>query len=256
MRRNHALLAGISLAASSWAQTWLPLPAAGPGPGSWSMVSDSLRSRLVLVGGNGTQTETWTFAGVAWSLATPPASPPARIGHGLSYDIARGVVVLFGGADSTGTMLRNDLWEYDGVAWSQRMPAASPSPRAAVGMVYDAARGMHVLFGGTTVPSAPMVCGVTDETWLWDGANWQQAAPATLPPARAQPAMAYDPARGRVVMVGGSGFGVPHCSVTFWFDTFEWDGVNWNERAIEHPSALQTSGFAAHGPVRGAVLVN
>ena len=56
-------------------------------------------------------------------------------------------------------------------------------------------------------------------------ATWRQRGlgGGGLPPARLSPAMAYDSARGRVVLFGGEG-------VANQQDTWEWDGATWTER--------------------------
>ena len=56
-------------------------------------------------------------------------------------------------------------------------------------MVYDAARGRVVLFGGTL--SGPALA----DTWEWDGVSWTLVEPAVRPPARGGHAMAYDSVR-------------------------------------------------------------
>ncbi len=48
--------------------------------------------------------------------------------------------------------------------------------------------------------------------------NWVQLSPATSPSPRAYHAMAYDAARGQVVMFGGN------------TDTWVWDGTNWTQK--------------------------
>jgi hypothetical protein len=42
-------------------------------------------------------------------------------------------------------------------------------------MAYDAARGQVVLFGGYDGS------GYLNDTWVWDGTNWVQKFPATVP---------------------------------------------------------------------------
>ena len=43
-----------------------------------------------------------------------------------------------------------------------------------------------------------------DETWEYDGGNWSQVIPATtIPAARTGARLAFDAARGVVVMFGG-----------------------------------------------------
>ena len=69
--------------------------------------------------------------------------------------------------------------------------------RAAMRMVYDALRGEVVLFGGSVFPT------VYDDTWTWDGSNWQLESPPASPPARAYEGLAYDEVRGNAVIFGG-----------------------------------------------------
>jgi len=63
---------------------------------------------------------TWEYDGVGWEKVDTTDSPSARYGHAMAYDSNRGVVVLFGGADSNTDYGLNDTWEYDGTTWVQR----------------------------------------------------------------------------------------------------------------------------------------
>lgn len=45
--------------------------------------------------------------------------------------------------------------------------------------------------------------GFTD-TWEWDGANWMQRFPPSMPAYRLSPAMAYDPSTGVTVLFAGT----------------------------------------------------
>ena len=54
---------------------------------------------MILFGGGD---DTWEYDGLSWRQITPTdpeddGSPSARFSAGLTYDAARGVVVLFGG---------------------------------------------------------------------------------------------------------------------------------------------------------------
>ncbi|HKQ97094.1 MAG TPA: kelch repeat-containing protein, partial [Candidatus Polarisedimenticolia bacterium] len=71
-----------------------------------------------------------------------------RNAHAMAYDSARERVVLFGGADAE--RVRNDTWEWDGVAWTQ-VAATGPPPRTFPSMVYDETRRVALLFGGNRV---------------------------------------------------------------------------------------------------------
>jgi hypothetical protein len=48
-----------------------------------------------------------------------PTIPSARSGHGMAYDDARRVVLMFGGSGST---MLGDLWSWDGTRWMRRPP--------------------------------------------------------------------------------------------------------------------------------------
>jgi hypothetical protein len=82
-------------------------------------------------------------------------------------------------------------------------------------MAYDAARQQTVMFGGSGGNQS-------NDTWVWDGVNWTQKTPASVPPGRYRHSMAYDSDRQKVVMFGGSSSGYVN-------DTWEWDGVNWTQ---------------------------
>jgi hypothetical protein len=172
---------------SEWHQlcTTEPCLSSRPGPlADAGLAYDRARGVSVLFGGqpngalcsqpeimfNGTagitmpSNQTWTFDGTIWTQAAPAASPPARSGHSMVYDIARERVVMRGGTDcdcftsagfSTGVF--RDTWEWNGSTWTQ----------AAV---------------------TPTLAGYTLAT----------------PPASSQHAMSLDPVSGEAVMTGGN----------------------------------------------------
>jgi len=73
------------------------------------------------------------------------------------------------------------------VQWIPRQPTA----RHSHAMAYDAARGVTVLFGGST----DFDIGLTDETWEWNGTAWNQRFVGG-PWPNVYHALAYDAARG------------------------------------------------------------
>lgn len=92
-------------------------------------------------------------------------------------------------------------------------------------MVYDAADGYDLMFGGT----------LGNATWAYAGGRWTQLHPTTHPPARAWPALTYDARHRYVLLFGGlfCGYGQP-CT-----DTWEFRAGNWTQRnpaTAPHPS--------------------
>jgi Galactose oxidase, central domain len=100
-------------------------------PGQWQLASDNgpvssgfavatLPGGGVLLfgGSDGTSllAETWTWDGDSWTKLDV-TGPPARVGHAMALDAARGRIVLFGGETSSQTLA--DTWEFNGQAWSR-----------------------------------------------------------------------------------------------------------------------------------------
>lgn len=105
----------------------------------------------------------------------------------------------------------------------------APDGRSAHSMVYDEARGVVVLFGG----SGNTLFG---DTWTWDGTRWRQAA-TTGPSPRNGPVLVYDATRRVVVLHGGQ------AGPTLLTDTWEWNGVTWTQRAgAGPPSRIHAAG--------------
>jgi len=141
----------------------------------------------------------------------------------------------------------NDLWKWDGVAWTEICGNCAPPPRWEHAMAFDAVRHRAVLFGGCGPVGAsgddePISCNDTllDDTWEWDETNgWTPHAPGFSPPIRAEHGMSYDPTRGRVIMFGGVNYTETPDSLAF-----EWNGNNWSEVSIH---AMGPPGMREHG---------
>lgn len=229
---------------------WLPVgdPSARKSAG---LVYDDAIAGLVLFGGSGDGLrfgDTWQRHGKGWVqrtvvLGTP--EPSRRVAPGFAYDSARQRVVLHGGQSSVGSL--GDTWEWDGKFWRDRTPTASaerPSARSAVPIVFDAARGRTVLFGGESLS-----LGFLDDTWTWDGARWESHAVASRPPPREDHALAYDAIRQRVVLVGGRNLAGPLR------DTWEWDGVTWMQRSTASDPPARSHAAMAYDAARARVVL-
>lgn len=150
---------------------------------------------------------------------------PARTGHAMVFDGARGKVVLFGGTGPAG--VSGETWTWDGAAWSL---AASDGPvaRYAPAMAYDASRQRVVLFGGFRRVDPPQYWEPLGDTWEWDGVAWRLAS--TAGPAARRTALVYDAGRKRVTLHGGSSDIATYSGLVF-SDTWEWNGEQWREVA-------------------------
>jgi cysteine-rich repeat protein len=197
---------------NTWAERQVP----GPDPRfGATMTYDAARDRVVLFGGddaNGIELDdTWEWDGATWTkIDITSRTPPARAAAGAAFDGVCRCVVLVGGIAGGNPL--GDVWSYDGTSWTEQ--AQGPSPRISPGVAYDPARRRVVVFGGFDPSGIAAV--YFDETWLWDGSQWTQAAAATSPPASASQTLAYDARRGTTMaIVQGR--------------TWAWNGVGWRD---------------------------
>jgi hypothetical protein len=226
----------------SWDGTnWtLMQPATSPAArNDHAMVFDSATSNVLLYGGLGSAfqplADTWVFDGTTWTQQSPAKTPGARNGHGLAYDSLRQQVVLFGG--STGQAITNDTWVWNGTTWAQLSPGMNPPARYQHSMAFDEAHGYVVLFGGFQPDQDHM----WNDTWIWDGTNWQQQFPATSPSNRAGAALAFSAEAGGILFFGGTDRQTDG-STLFRNDLWLWNGTTWvNLSPIGAPPFTESS---------------
>jgi hypothetical protein len=214
-------------------------------------VYDSSRNVVLLFGGTndsgGTLDQTWKFDGKTWKKFNPPDSPPVRFWHGMAYDSARKMTVLFGGhkaiAERGGGFL-NDTWEYDGTNWVNIDTTHKPLPRGNGALLaYDSCRGKTVLFGGEDSR------GLSTTTWEYDGKDWTQVQTPDNPPGRGLSAMVFDPNRCRVVLFGGMDNGKKLN------DTWEYDGTDWEKMNSSSSPSGRWAHAMAFNPVTGHIVL-
>ena len=206
-------------------------------------------------------------AQVQWSLGD---APPGRVGQ-IAYDPVGKVVYAFGGNSSAGAA--NDLWRWDGTAWTVVVTVTTPPTTRSVAVAWDTVRSRLVACGRfqhavetwefdgrdwarAAVGGAPDVEGARmafdpvrrrtvrfggrykqqTNTWEWDGSTWRSVRATTRPPARIAPGLAWDPIRKRVVMFGGTAPNIVYR------DHWEYDGSQW---AQVRPSTLPSARFGA-----------
>lgn len=189
---------------------------------------DPVRDRLVIFGGsvdtldknNVVQTtnlyDTWEFDGVTWR----------QIGSGNGPNINRPVLVwdaarkqiLAVGYDNAETPV-NHMYAYDPAAgaWNELKPAALPPCFNESMMTFQTHNDTVMLSGGVCTGS-----GFTDETWEWDGTNWNKVTTPTTPDRVAGAGMAYDTEQGFALRYGGTlAFDQPQ-GTTWLFRSGDW----------------------------------
>jgi hypothetical protein len=99
--------------------------------------------------------------------------------------------------------------------WSLRAEAGPLQRFRFSDMAYDASRGVSVLYGGYNNT-------YLDDTWEWDGIEWQQRFPPQNPGRRGQHQIVYDPIHERVMLFGGWG------NMPFNSEVWTYDGHTWS----------------------------
>lgn len=135
---------------------------------------------------------------LGWELAGPG---PVDFATGTMVDYGAGLLLVVPRASGL------EAWRFVGGAWqSIASPLAGSYPSAT--LAFDSAREVAVLHSDT-------------KTFEFTGAAFTTIAPATQPPKRARPAMAYDAKNARVVLYGGL------TGLTVYDDAWTYDGVTW-----------------------------
>ncbi len=168
-----------------------------PSRGQSSLSFDSVRSRLVLFGGNmnGSQmNDTWEFDGQDWTQVLVNLAPSPRSYAMMGFDAARSRIILFGGNSDMG--LRNDTWAYDQNGWMEIVSSNRPGPRFGAGMVYNTPRERIMIHGGEPGPIG--------DSWELGNTGWDMVTEPQRPRPSPFPAIGFDETRKRVVLVGGT----------------------------------------------------
>ena len=171
----------------------------------------------------------------AAALAT---TPTGRENSTLVYDPVTTHSVLFGGSTALDPSTKmsyelSDTWDWNGTIWTQLFPLHTPTARYGQVMVYDAARGRMVMFGGRTGNNKQDL----GDTWVFKNGDWTQIDTPTAPAARVLAAAAYDPIRDRVVVFGGQTITSDGKTSTPYYDTWEFDGTTWTQVLSDGPHA-------------------
>ncbi len=127
--------------------------------------------------------------------------------------------------------------------WVMLTPLTNPPALVNASVAYDRAAGKAVLFGGITEEKW------SNETWTWDGKDWNLLELSNQPGPRENAMMAYDEDRQRIVLFGGAS------GNSLYDDTWEWDGAAWSMAAPDHRPAARFGGAMAYDPAKRRVLL-
>ena len=238
----------------------------------------------------------WTWMGGASTINQPglygtkntasSANVPGARQGAVSWADAGGRLWLFGGfgVDASGAFgWLNDLWSFDGTAWTWVSGSNTGNPAgvygtigvAAAGNVPEGRNGASAwldMAGNFWVFGGAGVRGELSDLWKFDGANWTwvggpntagqggiygtrgTAAPTNAPGAR-QKAASWADSSGRLWLFGGTGYAQPgHHG--FLNDLWRFDGTHWTwvggANVPDQPGVHGSSGVPAATNIPGA----
>ncbi|MEZ4373456.1 MAG: hypothetical protein R3B07_21730 [Polyangiaceae bacterium] len=181
--------------------------------------------RMLSFGGDDITSTVRDFTGTrtpggSWTYSNPAQKPGARRDAKLVWDPVGDRSYLFGGRPCRMTescQALADYWVISGNTWTDLGAGSRPSARFGHGFLYDAARGLGLMFGGRDAaqPNA--------ELWQVEFPDtWTELAVSVSPEARSYFAFSYDSGRDVAVLFGGStGATVPQGDTNPLGDTWE-----------------------------------
>jgi len=202
---------------SIWSQQ---RPAASPPAAGGSCAAfDASSGQLLMYGGQTPsaahpttyRTATWQWTGSTWTQLTTAGTPPGG-NCTMTYDAARGLIVMLVGSDPTVIGSPMQTWQWDGASWTRAADLPVPVVRTTIGLAsyYGAAEPPPIAFdpdtGETlawvnTTPGPDAGEVPTTEMWAWNGSSWTMNQAANEPTLQGS-AFGYDDATGQLILFG------------------------------------------------------
>ena len=194
---------------------------------NFAMTYDSDDKVFLLYGGYGSGanscggycTDTWAYnvSNNTWFNRHPAGAVAAVEYIQMAYDPVNHYAVLFGGTDSSWTVL-NKVWLYNYTAniWTNPNPAAPPAARYEMNVFWNPLNKTVMIYGGYNWNSGT----IYDDIWQYSVSSnsWFKFNPASKPNGRYYSQMTWDVRLGKAFMFGGYVQGTGYSNDTWTFD--------------------------------------
>lgn len=188
-------------------QSWTEVQTAANGPqvDKPLLAYDIARNETILVGINATFATVmyrWNAESSTWQALTPDPLPPCAHESTLAYQPHNQTIVLTGGLCRTTTSTGDDVWQWDGTAWTKvdAKLGGFPASRAnGAAYAYDTVYNRFVRYGGSTNFGTL----IDSSTYTLRDLTWRFMPSPFRPSPRSLSGFKRDPVRGGIVMYGG-----------------------------------------------------
>ena len=196
--------------------------------------------------------DTWVFdpsvpnSGCPWTELSTTGVPYQRAYQAMCFDEGRGVIVMFGGQNTTSSYIFDDTWEFNPTTnrWTFINFTEKPSEREKAVMSYDSTVQVCILYGGfySQFKDDKNRDTFFDETWEYNGVGptWSEIFPSQNPGNRFETAMVFDKNQNKHILYGGI-----DSNYDIFSDTWEY-GVSLTPTPTHTPFAIPTTGSTAN----------
>ncbi|HEY3383501.1 MAG TPA: NBR1-Ig-like domain-containing protein [Vicinamibacterales bacterium] len=242
-----------------WTQQGTKLVGSGSTGNAYQGYSVSLSSdgNTAIVGGYGAGSGAawvWTRSGEVWTQQGAKLVGAGAVGfasQGISVSLSGdGNTAIVGGYTDNSNAGAVWVWTRSGGVWTQQGTKLVGS--GAVGTAYQGVSVSLAADGNTALVGGYGDNGFVGAAWVFTASsqesNWVLKSPTNSPTARAGHAMAYDAARGQVVLFGGMNYSYSN-------GTWVWDGTNWMQKTPADSPPPRYASTMAYDAARGQVVL-
>ncbi|HEV2316253.1 MAG TPA: hypothetical protein VGV89_01590 [Thermoplasmata archaeon] len=188
------------------------------------------------------------------------SGPTQRKGVAMAWDPTDGYLLVFGGGTTGSAGLKNDSFKWQKGAWFPLNTPNTLSFRSNASLVWDAADGYAVMFGGFTAGAGEFSL----QTFKFVGGTWSLVIPTVRPQASVAACMVYVPqvgsggsaTGGYVLLFGGAG--KTNASASNWYGyTWKFSAGLWTNISANVGAAPGARGYSqcTYDPTDGYVLL-
>jgi len=225
------------------------------------MVYDAARQQMLVFGGLVSKlfrehepADTWAITedATTWQQVDTPPPFAEQDDVAMSYEQGGSFLIFSGqGGDPN---RESSTYRWRASQWEPVVTENQPSERIGHRLSRDGSSGdaayscegnRILLFGGIEADGTYL-----NDTWLWQGTDWERQRPETKPPTRAYHTLSYDCQKGEWILFGGRGIDGQPLN-----DLWVYNGTDWQERIVDQSPAARYQATLSYNPHESKMLL-